>query len=244
MNCDALFFRTPFDQWPEYVFEPNSSPDSVRTIERDDYQDFFRDHHGHRLEELTVIEDSFVSEKPYVEPVKVSYFRATNGRENFVIRKHRKNITDPLEYKLIYGDLRLKCLSIEVQSKEIKKQLRVECPGLSEEKADRFIRACQDIPTAVDIKDLERVSEESSHPMEIYYKMDDVTILHLLRRCRNIFQGKEYLDIEDFINRHKDNSVLLLKAIHKIEIVEVAKPKKEIRPLALSVESRKVMGKR
>jgi len=244
VKCDALLFKTPFDQWPEYVFEPNSSPDSVRTIERDDYQDFLRDHHGHRLEELTILEDSFVSEKPYVEPAKVSYFKATNGKENFVIKKHRKKITDPLEYKLIHGDLRLKCLSVEVQSKEIKKQLLAECPGLSEEKAESFIRLCHDILKMVDIKNLERSKEESSHPLEIYYQMDDVTIAHLLRRCRKIFQGKEYLDIEDFINRHRDDSVLLLKATHGIEITQVAEPKKEIRPVAFPIESRKLLRQR
>ncbi|OGP65373.1 MAG: hypothetical protein A2169_07195 [Deltaproteobacteria bacterium RBG_13_47_9] len=244
VNCDAILFKTPFDQWPEYEFGPNSSPGSFRTIEKDDYQDFLRNHQGHRLEELTIIDDSFVSEKPYIEPVKVSYFKATNGSESFVIKKYRKNIANPLEYKLIYGDFHLKCLSIEVLSEEIKKQLLAECPGLSEEKAESFIRICQDIPKVVDIKNLEKVPEESSHPLEIYYQMDDVTGAHLLRRCRNAFQGKEYLDIEDFINRHRDNSVLLFKAIHKIEIAEVSKPKKEIRPLAIPVESKKILKKR
>jgi hypothetical protein len=244
VDCDAVLLKTPFDQCPEYVFEPNSSPGAFRIVERDDFRDFLKNHHGHRLEDLTIIEDSLVSEKPYVEPVKVSYFKATNGNENFVIEKSRKNIEDPLEYKLIYGDLKLRCLSIEFQIEEIKKQLLAEYPDLTEEKAESFVRVCQDIPKVVDMRNLERVQEESSHPLDIYYQMDEVTIAHLLRRCHNIFQGKEYLDIEDFIQRHRDNGVLLLKATHRIEIVEVAKPEKEVPPLDVPFVIRGILKKR
>ncbi len=241
VNCDEILLKTPFDQWPEYEFEPSILPGA---IQRDDAQDFMKSHHGHRLEELRIIEGSLISDKTYLDPVKVSYFQATNGKENFVIKKYRESIMDPLRYELIYGDLSLKCVRIEVQSEEIKDQLRWEYPGFSGEKAKSFIRLCQDILKVVDIKNLERSTEESSYPLEIYYQMDDVAIVHLLRRCRNIFQGKDYLDIEDFINRHRDNSVFLLKAVHKIEIAKVAKPKKEILPLAIPVQSTEILKKR
>jgi hypothetical protein len=47
-------------------------------------------HHGHRLENLKIIEDSFVSEKAYSEPIKTSFFKATNGKEKFVVKKFRE----------------------------------------------------------------------------------------------------------------------------------------------------------
>ena len=65
INCDEIFLKTPFDQWPEYESYPNGSFESFRTIERDDFQDFLKNHHGHRLEDLKILEDSFVSEKDY-----------------------------------------------------------------------------------------------------------------------------------------------------------------------------------
>ncbi len=228
INCDEIFLKTPFDQWPEYESYPSGSLESFRTIERDDFQDFLKNHHGHRLEDLKILEDSFVSEKDYFEPVKTSYFKATNGKESFVIRKFREKIEEPLKYRLIHGDYSLRCTNIEIQSKEIAKQLKAEfkTSALSQNKIDAFLKLFQYIAKTIDIKNLERIPEESPNPLEIYYKIDDISLVYLLRNCRNIFKGQEYLNIEEFIHRHKDDGVLLLKATYKIQITEMAKSKK------------------
>jgi hypothetical protein len=228
INCDEIFLKTPFDQWPEYESYPSGSLESFRTIERDDFQDFLKNHHGHRLEDLKILEDSFVSEKDYFEPVKTSYFKATNGKESFVIRKFREKIEEPLKYRLIHGDYSLRCTNIEIQSKEIAKQLKAEfkTSALSQNKIDAFLKLFQYIAKAIDIKNLERILEESPNPLEIYYKIDDISLVYLLRNCRNIFKSQEYLNIEEFIHRHKDDGVLLLKATYKIQITEMTKSKK------------------
>ena len=102
------FFCTAFDQLPEYEPFPTKA-DSFQTVAVDDYRNFLESHRGHRMEDLRIIEDSFVSEKAFIEPVKVSYFKATNGKERFVIRKSREHILEPLTYDLIYGDFALNC---------------------------------------------------------------------------------------------------------------------------------------
>jgi len=229
INCDKIFLKTPFDQWPEYQFYPSGPLESFRTIERDDFQDFLKNHHGHRLEDLKILEDSFVSEKDYFEPVKTSYFKATNGKESFVIRKFREKIEEPIKYQLIRGDYFLRCTHIEIQSKEIVKQLKSESEtsALSQNKMDDFLKLFQYIAQTIDIKKLERIPEESPNPLEIYYKIDDISLVYLLRNCRNIFKGQEYLNIEEFIHHHKDHGVLLLKATYKIQITKMAKSKRE-----------------
>lgn len=78
--CDEIFMKTPFDQYPEYEFDSGRSLENFRSIERDDFQDFLIHHHGHRLENLKIIEDSFVSEKAYSEPIKTSFLKAKIGR--------------------------------------------------------------------------------------------------------------------------------------------------------------------
>jgi hypothetical protein len=245
INCNEIFLKTPFDQWPEYEFYSNHSPESFRSIERDDFQDFLKNHRGHRLENLKILEDSFISEKSFFEPIKVSYFKATNGKDKFVIKKFRENIGEPLKYKLIYGDFFLSCIDIQIQSEEIKKQLKSEImpPSLLEEKIDAFIKLYQRIAKAVDIKNLERTPEDSPNPLEIYYKMDDVSLVYLLRNCRKIFKGQEYLDIEEFVHRHRDDGVLLLKAIHKIKLVETAKSKK-VTPARIPLERKMTIEKK
>ena len=242
-NCDQIFMKTPFDEHPEYELGPDRPPENFRSIERDDFQDFLVHHHGHQLENLKIIEDSYVSEKPYSEPIKTSFFKATNGREKFVIKKFRERIDEPLKYQLVPGDYSLKCIAVEIQSEEISKQLERELePPLSQDKMDAFLKLVGAIVEGIDIKDLERIPEESHHPLEVYYKIDDVRVMYLLRNCRNIFKGKEYLAMEEFIHRHKDDGVLLLKATYKIQITQMAKTRKRTTPLPLPIEKEKILG--
>ena len=242
ITCDTLFLKTPFDQEPEYDHTAPLPFVSTQPIERDDFEDFMKDHHGHRMEDLTILEDSFVSDKDYAEPVKVSYFRATNGKENFVVRKFRERIGDPLRYELIAGDYSLTCVSLDVQAREIEKQMVREFTEhpLSRNKIDSFVRLYGHIIKTVEVKNLERVPEESSNPLEVYYKMDDVTLMYLLRNCHHIFQGQEYSDVEKFVDRHKDDGVLLLKATYTIQVLERAKVEKKVVSAAPALERKKV----
>ncbi|NWF91993.1 MAG: hypothetical protein HXY46_03685 [Syntrophaceae bacterium] len=245
VNCDAIFLKTPFDQYPEYDPDSTHSPESFRTIEKDDLQDFLKNHRGHRMEELKVLEDSFVSERDYIEPVKTSYFKATNGTEKFVIKKFREKIEEPLRYQLIHGDYCLKCIGIEIRSEEIAKQLQAEFKAtpLPPDKLEAFLKLFHYIAKNTDVNKLERIPEESSNPLEIYYRIDDISLVYLLRNCRNIFQGQEYTAIEDFIRRHKDDGVLLLKATYRIQINEVAKKRKRLMAAQIRPERARVVAK-
>lgn len=242
INCSTIFLRTPFDRESEYEGERLNSP-SEKGIEKDDFQDFLKSHRGHQLENLKIIEDSFVSEKPYSEPMKASYFKATNGRENFVIKKFRERIDEPLKYQLIRGDYSVKCTDLQIQTDAIRKQLDREFnPPLHESQIIAFLQLYQHIVKTLDVNDLERVSEESPYPLEIYYKMDDFSLMYLLRNCRSIFKGKAYSAMEDFIQRHKDEGVLLLKGIYKIEIVERLDSKRKVAP-PISLEKKRILEK-
>jgi hypothetical protein len=235
INCHEIYLRTPLDQTAQYEWEPLASLRETQGIEKDDFQDFLRNHRGHQLEDLRIIEDSFVSEKCYSEPVKVSYFKATNGREHFVVKRFRERIDQPLRYQLIRGDYSLKCIDLQVQSEAIRKQLEREMKSsLTQTQIDTFLRLVQHVGKELDVNILERVPEESPFPLEIYYKMDDFSLMYLLRNCRNFFKGTTYAEIEGFVHRHKDDGVLLLKATYRIEILERREPKRaEVVPVSL-----------
>jgi hypothetical protein len=67
--------------------------------------------------------------------------------------------------------------------------------------------------------------------------------MYLLRNCRNIFKEKEYPAMEEFIHRHKDDGVLLLKATYKIQLTEMAKPWRKTIPASLSLGKEKIIEK-
>ena len=244
-KCDQIFMKSPFDRYPEYELGPDRTPEDFQGIERDDFQDFLIHHQGHQLEHLNIIEDSYVSEMAYSEPVKTSFFKATNGRERFVIKKFRERIDEPLKYQLIPGDYSLRCIAVEIQSEEISRQLERELkPPVSQNKMGAFLRLMGAIAEDVDVNDLERIPEESHHPLEVYYKIDDFHVVYLLRNCRNIFEGQEYFAMEEFIHRHKDDGVLLLKATYKIELAEIARPGKKTISAFLHLEKEKILGQK
>jgi hypothetical protein len=47
--------------------------------------------------------------------------------------------------------------------------------------------------------------------------------------------------MEEFIHRHKDDGVLLLKATYKIQLTEMAKPKIKPFPATLSLGKEKII---
>ena len=147
--------------------------------------------------------------------------------------------------RLITGDYSLKCIRVEIQTEEIVKQLGREFmkAPLPSNKITAFLKLYQHIAENIEIQNLERVTEESPSPLEIYYKMDDLSLAYLLRNCRNVFNKQEYLDIEAFIQRHKDDGVLLLKATYRIQITKRAEAKK--RPVSATVllEKKKAVEK-
>ena len=245
IDCGEGFIKTPFDQCPEYEYALTHPSEPVRVIQRDDFQDFLLNHRGHRLEHLEIIEDSFVSEKSYFEPVKISYFKASNKKETFVIKQFRNKIEEPLKYQLIPGDYFLECLGIEIQSEEITRQLKAEFkrPPIPLTQISAFLKLYRHIVEIIDIKNLERTSEESTHSLEVYYKMDDISLFYLLRNCQNIFKDKKYSDIEEFIYHHKDDGALLLNARYKIQITKRAKTKKEAGSTVIPAEVKKVKEK-
>lgn len=242
VNCDEVFMKTPFDQIPEYELNLSDTHKTINSYEKDDFRDFLQNHYGHKLEELKIIEDSFISEKEYFEPVKISYFKATNGKEKFIIKKFRDKIDEPVKYELIHGDYFLKCVSIEIQENEIKKELKRILPSISQKKIDKFINVLYQILKKVELKELERANGESFHPLKVYYKMDDTSLAYLLRNCWNIFSKQEYNEIESFIYENKDEGVLLFLVTFEIQIKQFTK-KEEKMIRASQLEKKAVLKK-
>jgi hypothetical protein len=217
-TCNEAFLKTPWDQHPEY------ETISGRRVERDDLNEFLKIHREHQLQELRVIADSFVSEKAYLEPVKISYFKATADRETFMIRRFRERIDEPLRYQVIPGGYSLKCARVEIQARAIAAQLKEELRegAPSDAELTALLKLFRGAAETVDIKRLKRIPEESYHPLEVYYRPDNLILRRFLRACRTLFRDQRGPAFRNFIRRHKDD-VLLLKATYRIELREKSK---------------------
>ncbi len=244
VTCDEVFFKTPFDHAPEYRVSSEISSHTFCKINKNDLRDFMRRHRGHVTEHLDLIRGSCVSEKNYSEPVNTFYYKATNGRDRFVIKKCRERIDEPLRYELIHGDYSLECTGIEIQSEAIVRELtrHFQTAPLSKAEIAAFLKLYHRVSETMDIQDLEQVVQGSpSHPLERYYKPDDVSVVYLLRNCRRMFKEERYLQIENFINRHFEDGIFLLKTKYRIQINERPKTSREI-PVPVQTEPELLKG--
>ena len=96
-NCREVHHLTPFDRAPIYHLEGKT----VREIVTDDRRQFADRHLGHEIEELNSIADDIFPNGRPSDPMKVRYVGVTNGQVPFVLRVSRKNIADPMTYKII-----------------------------------------------------------------------------------------------------------------------------------------------
>jgi len=65
------------------------------------WKEFFRIHQGHPLEELRVNHDTIIGDKPDWEAIKTTTFEASNGRQNFRIKRTKTSLDRPAVYELI-----------------------------------------------------------------------------------------------------------------------------------------------
>jgi hypothetical protein len=200
VDCNEVIFLSSYDFYPEYLYD--AEKDIFEERMKDDRKTFEVKHQRHHLEELSVIEGSFISEDLYLEPVKTSYFEVTNGCENFVVKKWRKNIRAPLTYELIPGHLALTEVRFSAQGEDIRKQFQAEVKltDRAVEKTDHFVKLVQSVISQMDEKDLRSENLcETGNPAILHVTLDEEKIEQILKGCQDIFTPEELKKIEVFI---------------------------------------------
>lgn len=219
IDCNEIVNLTEHDLSSEYSYNDKEN----RFIEHliDDREPFKTRNKDHKIEELRVNKALHVSDRPYFEPLKVSYFEATNGSEVFVIKAGRERIEFPLRYELIKAYIEIMGSKLEVQGDNIRRQLRLEIdPPLSEDKIDRFIEVIQRYLSKLDPEPLLDDSLESDNPLLSYCKLKGSHIKSIIELSNDIFTKEELKKIRDFILNNSDHYGVispLLKGQYKIK---------------------------
>ena len=123
---------------------------------------FLRLHSGHRLEELLVEENSWVSQKPSYEPLGESYFFASNTERKFLIRRTKAALDRPAFYEILPGRLKVSNVSLKIQENDLRKQISVEerFSPLLKERMERFIQVFRDETDEISPEKIEEEAEE------------------------------------------------------------------------------------
>ncbi|OGP84631.1 MAG: hypothetical protein A2Y95_12145 [Deltaproteobacteria bacterium RBG_13_65_10] len=182
-ECNRLLLLGPHNQAPAYRLRAGE-PEPLE-IRRDDEADFRAAHAKHCLDELRVVEGSVVSEGWWADPMRVSYFEATDGRETVVVRRHRTKLDRPVNYEVIPGAIEVRAVSVDVQSRDLARQLEAELGSdLAPPLVMRFVDAVQEFAGSLEPEDLEEICTDPRDPLVSYARLDEkhvIAILDLLR---------------------------------------------------------------
>ena len=219
VECNQVAHLTPFEEAPSYTYDREAG-DFIENngAEAPSFTDL---HRHHTLEELFIIKDSFISEGRYGEPLKVSYFEASNGKERFVIRGSRMDITRPIAYELIPGYIETS-FRREVQGREVRRQIdeEIKDPPLAEDKVDLFIRVVEQVAAQFPLKDRLEITAETDTPLISHCRLGAGEIREILHLCRGVFDGEELKRLERFIHNndsYNEPMTLLLKRTFRIK---------------------------
>ena len=199
IDCNKVIHMMKWDLCTHSVWDDGE----LKEQEGNDRKAFEQRHKNHRTEELTPVTPA-ISDKPYAEPLKVSYFEASNGTQRFVIKRWRNTIDDPCEYEVIDGRLEITQGKVRVQTEAIKKQLRTEHDGaIPENKLNYFIKAIQDEVKDLDPDTLE-VSAEGETPLISFFQLDSQSVKRIFTRCWDTFNWHELKLLRDFVIEHNE----------------------------------------
>jgi hypothetical protein len=201
-NCGAIHHVTSFDRVPIYQFESSE----IQEIPANDWRDFMNQHSGHKLEPLTATGKDYFSSGA-ADPMGLVYIEASNGDETLLVRRSRLSIQEPVRYEIVRGRLVENGFSLEVQEKEIRKEMKLHfswapAAPLDDEKINLFIALFRELVSELDPKNVRTQEFSSSEDNISYGQLDSSIVEALMNRCTARFLPIELASIRRFVESH------------------------------------------
>jgi len=213
-NCGAVHHVTGFDKAPNYSLiagQTNESP-------ADDWRAFMIQHAGHRLEALKALGEQYFPIGSAADPMAVGFFAVTNGQEEFLLRRYRISINEPLRFEPIAGRLGEPVLALEIQEREIRKELKQRfrwAPGqaLNDEKIDLIIALIRDAAIGVDTRSAAEPSYADDNVS--YVALETPVKDALLKQCARHFSPAEVEALRGFVETHIDGGDVMALVLRR-----------------------------
>lgn len=146
--------------------------------------------------------------------MRESYFEATDGSETFVVRRWRTEIDRPVQYEVVPGTLEIRTISIEVQSRDLERQLWADlADNLARDQARHFIRVVEDVAGGLEYDDLEEVCIDPHDPLLTYLRLDEKQVGEIIDRLGKLVPAETLQRMHKFILENREgNDVMNLVA--------------------------------
>ena len=201
-DCDEIFRPSPHDRAPEYCV----TPDGITEIVRDDCMTFLAHHARHALETLRPSGDATAHEGSLWDPMAVTYWQVTNGRDLLLVRGWREHVGERRRYQLVPGRLVVESCGVEVPETEIGAEIdRALYPGtLPSRKLDAFVAHLRTLVGNIDPETLTIVYDVPTDPTLSVAKLPAWALDRLVTSARQIFDAADAARIETHLNASAD----------------------------------------
>ena len=183
-------------------------------------REFAFSHGNHPQEELWIDPETIFSEKPSYEPVKTSYFEATNGRRKFLIKRTKPGLEHPARYEILPGQMKISNLAITIQEADLQREISADrtSSALSAEKVSEFIAAFhKEVAAILPYRLFEAIeaTAEGDSPRLLYATLKQERWEKILDRCARNFQDSDLRWIREFIRNHRQPGEVLSLLVHR-----------------------------
>lgn len=190
-------------------------------------KEFLHTHSGHPLEELIIEEDSWISEKPAYEPLRVTYILASSAERKFLIRRTKAALDQPASYEIIPGKLKISNVSLRIQEDDLRRQIATE-EGFSlllKRKMEKFIEAFRDETAGISPGDFEEEAEaieDGETSSYAYGSLKEERWERILDRCGRYFKDSELKAVRRFIDENRNPpDVLSIQIQRRISVISL-----------------------
>lgn len=202
-DCNRLLLLGPHNRAPSYRFQ--GSDLEPLELYCDDEAEFREEHAGHGLDELRLVEGSYVSTGAWGDPMREGYFEATDGRRRYVVRRWRTRLDRPVTYEIVPGILDVHPVSIEVQREDLERQLRADLAGVIDAPGlERFVRAVEEVAGALEYEDLEEACADRRDPLVVYLRFTDKQVAEILDRLAAALPAEALRRLQGFIRENRE----------------------------------------
>jgi hypothetical protein len=180
-------------------------------------------HAGHALEALSALGEQRFLEGLSSDPMAVAYVQVTNGRREFLLRRSRRSIAEPLRFEPVEGSLAEELVGLEIQEREIRKELklrfRADGGPLSDAKVDLFIDLFRAAAGRIDAAGVSATELSCENDNVAYAALEAPTREALLRECASLFTCGETQALRQFIETHSGGSDVMTLVLRRRVVV-------------------------
>jgi hypothetical protein len=203
--CLEVRHFTPYDAVPQYQLENGElqeDPDH-------DHTDFLHQHYGHPLAALKRKKDRCWADRPLWDPFRIVYEEVTDGRETFLLKSWRTNITAPRQYALLRGSLDM-TTDVVLPDEPLQSTLRRDF-SFSSAQVAHLTRLFQRTVAELPAQELIPAYCSADNPQISFAYLAEHHLRVLVRRCSETYSTFDREHLWNFLIKNQEEEELMVE---------------------------------